>query len=411
MGKRNGQYDLANGHDRVFNRCLPIGGSEMAVSQSSSLLAVCSVPLWPLSNGYSLRVSNILEELARLWSITLIAPCSKLPPGICQHVAVNLSGGSLTYPWRFDQTELRAAVDRVTASSHHDRALVWAGAEAVWFGRSDLPPAVIDVIDCNPLEFWRDVLGSRNVKQRLRSLREFGIATSFARRTVRSAVATVCVGEADARWLRRIGGRDTVHVIPNGVEIPAREHLIDEDPSPTLIFTGSLGYRPNVEAVLFAAKSIWPRIVAAVPNARFVVAGRDPAQEVRALAGYMNIKVIADVADMKVPIGRSWVSIAPMRSGVGIKNKILEAWACARPVVMTEIATNGLIIPPDHGPLVCRSADAMATNVIRLFADTRERVRLGQSARANVERHFPWAIVAARFDALLRQQYAAAKPG
>lgn len=383
------------------------GERVMAESHLPSLLAVCSVPLWPLSNGYSLRVSHILQELARRWSITLIAPPSKLPPGIYEHVAVKLVGNSLTYPWRFDQTGLRAAVDHVTASSHHDRALVWAGAEAVWFGRSDLPPAVIDVIDCNPLEFWRDVLSSRDVKQRFRSARELGVAASFTRRTVRSAIATVCVGEADARWLRWIGGRDTVHVVPNGVEIPAREHLVAEDPLPTLIFTGSLGYRPNVEAVLFAAKSIWPRVLAAVPNARFVVAGRGPAPEVRALAGLMNIEVVPDVPDMAAAIGRSWVSIAPMRSGVGIKNKILEAWACARPVVMTRIATNGLIVPTDHAALVCQGADTMSASVIRLFADARERVRLGQSARYNVERHFTWAMVAARLDALLRRQTSA----
>ncbi len=64
-----------------------------------------------------------------------------------------------------------------------------------------------------------------------------------------------------------------------------------------------------------------------------------------ALGGQANIDIAPDVPDMATILGRSWVSIAPMRSGVGIKNKVLEAWACARPVVMTRLATNGLIVP------------------------------------------------------------------
>ena len=172
---------------------------------------------------------------------------------------------------------------------------------------------------------------------------------------------------------------------------------------PTLSFTGALDYQPNIEAVLYAANAIWPRIHATVPRARFIIAGRNPAPEVSALAGRSNIDIAADVPDMVREIGRSWVSIAPMRSGVGIKNKVLEAWACARPVVLSRLATNGLIVPADHVALVGTNADAMAASVLALFEDAARRRRLGQSARENVQAHFTWAGAAARVDALLRQ--------
>jgi glycosyltransferase involved in cell wall biosynthesis len=381
---------------------MPIDSGRTARDRPA-LLAVCTIAPWPALNGYSLRVSHLLRELAPRWSITLIAPPSDaIPHDIAEHVPVTLHGSGFTYPWRFDQTELRATVDRVVRDRRPDRALVWAGAEALWFDRPDLPRAVVDVIDCNPLEFWRGFLSYRDLRQRYRCLREIAVATRFARRTVRAYAATVCVGEADARWLRRIGGRDTVHVVPNGVDIPAEETLAEEAASPTLSFTGALDYQPNIEAVLFAASAIWPRILAAEPTAHFVVAGRNPASEVRALARLANLEIAADVPDMVAVLGRSWVSIAPMRSGVGIKNKVLEAWACMRPVVLTRLATNGLVVPPDHTKLVCQSADAMAAAVIRLFNDPDERRRLGQSARETVQRHFTWAGAASRLDALLR---------
>jgi polysaccharide biosynthesis protein PslH len=368
-----------------------------------SLLAVCTLPPWPALNGYSLRVSHLLQHLAPHWSITLVAPPSDAPlPTIAHHVPLNLPTSGVTYPWRFDQTTLRATVDRTIRESRPDRALIWAGAEALWFNRQDLPRAVVDVIDCNPLEFWRGFLSYRDPRQRYRSLCELPVATRYARRTVRSYAATICVGEADARWLRRIGGRDTVHVVPNGVDIPASEAIVDEAPTSTLSLTGALDYQPNIEAVRYAATAIWPRILAATPNARFVIAGRNPTAEIRALATHPGIELQANVPDMAAIIGQSWVSLAPMQSGVGIKNKVLEAWACARPVVLTTLATNGLIMPPDHASLVRDHPDTIAAAVIRLFNDADERRQLGQSARETVQRHFTWASAAARIDALLR---------
>lgn len=361
------------------------------------------MPPWPARNGYSLRVSHLLDALADRWSITLIAPPSDaVPATVTRHVPVLLSGRGVTYPWRFDQAPLRDALDRTLREHRPHRALLWPGAETLWFGRDDLPPAVMDIIDCNPLEFWRGFLSYRDLRQRYRALREIAVATRVSRRMVRCHAATLCVGEADARWLRTIGGRDTVHVVPNGVDIPDQVALAPEAAEPTLSFTGALDYQPNIEAVTYAVEAIWPRVAAAMPTARFVIAGRDPAPQVLALADRPSIEIAANVPDMARVIGRSWVSIAPMRSGVGIKNKVLEAWACARPVVLTQIATNGLIVPPDHAPLVCASAEALADAVVRLFTDAPLRHSLGTSGRANVQAHFTWASMAERVDALLR---------
>jgi glycosyltransferase involved in cell wall biosynthesis len=367
-----------------------------------SLLAVCTLPPWPVVNGYSLRVSHLLHHLAAQWSITLISPpFAAAQSPIAQHVPVELPTNGATYPWRFDQSELAATLDRAVATTRFDRALIWPGAEALWFGRSDLPRAVVDIIDCNPLEFWRGLLSYSDLRQRYRAMREIAVAARYARRMVKSYAATVCVGEADARWLRHIGGRDTVHVIPNGVAIP--RHVPGQAPRPTLCFTGALDYQPNIEAVMFAAKRIWPRILAAKPDAQFVIAGRNPTPAILALAEYTNVEISANVPDMTQVLGSSWVAIAPMRSGAGIRNKVLEAWACGRPVVMSRIAANGLVVPADHASLISVRAKATADTVLRLFDNACERHRLGASALTSVEQHFSWAGIAARLDGLLRQ--------
>jgi glycosyltransferase involved in cell wall biosynthesis len=368
---------------------------------AAGLLAVCTQPPWPVRDGYALRVANLLEALAATWRITLVAPVEAAPHGITC-VPVRLAGPGLTYPWRFDDAPLRAAVRRALAAHPAARALVFPGAEALWFDGESLPPAVMDMIDCNPLEFWRGALGGRGVRARLRSLAELPVAARYARRTVQRFSATVVVGERDAAWMRRVGGSDTVHVVPNGVAPPPDGALVAEDAVPTVLFLGSLGYAPNVDAALFAADEVWPRVVAAVPEARFVIAGRAPVPEIRALAGRPGIAVAADVPDVVPVLGRGWVSIAPMRIGVGIKNKVLEAWACARPVVMTPLATNGLVLPPGHDGFVRRDPAGLADAVVALLRDGAARRAAGASARALVRERFNWAAAASRIDALLR---------
>jgi glycosyltransferase involved in cell wall biosynthesis len=366
------------------------------------LLAVCTLPPWPVRNGYALRVANLLRHLAPRWSILLLAPpgAEAAPPDLVEHVPLALHGAGVTYPWRFDPHGLRMALERLVRDRQPDRALVFAGAEEAWAG---LPPAVLDMIDCNPLEFWRGTLMGGSLRDRWRNLSQIPVATRAARQALHRFAATTCVGERDAAWLSRIGGRGRVHVVPNGVDLPPEAVPGREAARPTLGFVGTLDYPPNVDAVLHAVGAVWPRIRHAVPEARFVVAGRNPAPAVAALHGRDGIEVAADVPEMAPVLGDCWVTIAPMRGGTGIKNKVLESWACARPVVMTPLATNGLSLPPGHDALVGATPAALADGVLRLFGDAALRRRLGAAAREQLGREGGWAAAASRIDRLLRE--------
>ena len=172
------------------------------------------------------RVASAATISHDRWSISLIAPPSDaIPAAIVHHVPVALPGRGSPIRGASTRPRLRAAVDRAVRDHRPDRALIWAGARRSGSIAPTCRRRWSTSIDCNPLEFWRGFVSYRDLRQRYRALREIAVATRYARRTVRSYAATVCVGEADARWLRRIGGRDTVHVVPNGVDIPtARQH-------------------------------------------------------------------------------------------------------------------------------------------------------------------------------------------
>ena len=171
--------------------------------------------------------------------------------------------------------------------------------------------------------------------------------------------------------------------------------------APTVAFTGVLDYPPNVDAVRHFAREVWPAIRAAVPAARFVIAGLNPLPEVRALAREAGIEVRADVPDMYSVLREAWVAVAPMVCGSGIKNKVLEAWAAARPVAMTTIATNGLTLTPDAQELVSDDTGKLGALIVDLLQHPERRRRLGAAVREQVTRQHRWADAAARLSALL----------
>jgi len=223
----------------------------------------------------------------------------------------------------------------------------------------------------------------------------------YERSVVRALRATAVVGEDDATFLRLLSGRPDVHVIPNGVALGALPAATDESPVPVVVFSGVLGYPPNVAAVRFFATEVWSMVLQAVPGARFVIAGRNPGPGVAELAKRPGIEVHANVPDMQRTLREAWVAVAPMRSGAGIKNKVLEAWAAGKPVVMTSLAGNGLRLDMDARALVADEPAAIAALVVRLLRDEEERCRLGAAGYALAAREHSWGDAARRLSRLL----------
>lgn len=384
----------------------PPGVAAATETRERTLVAVCPAPLWPQSNGYALRVGNLLAELTKAWRTVLVAQPSApehdrtAELGLAEFIPVDLGAQIATMPWQLDTAPLRrtalAVIDRVRPTA----VLLWSGAEFLAF-EGTLPVTVADRIDCATLSNWGHAHARSGWLDRCRALQAATQAAFYERRVVRSVAATIVVGDRDAAVLRRISGRDSVHVVPNGVTLPALDDLHREGPAPTVIFTGVMSFEPNIAAARFFADAIWPLVLKAVPNARFVVAGRHPAAEIRRLAERPGIEIAPDVEAMEHVLQDAWVAVAPMRSGAGIKNKVLEAWSCGRPVVMSALATNGLSLDDACRTLVADDPARFAAEVIRLLGDPAERRRLGRAGFAIAAAHHTWAQSADAISRLL----------
>jgi hypothetical protein len=166
-------------------------------------------------------------------------------------------------------------------------------------------------------------------------------------------------------------------------------------------FAGTMDYRPNVDAVCWFVENCWGRIRAASPRCTFRIVGRSPTRRVRQLGLTPGVEVVGEVNDMPTEVQRFAVSVAPMRIARGLQNKVLEAMAAARPVVLSHKASEGIGGGHNQEYLIADEAEDMAAAVVRLLEDQGERQRLGAAARRYVACHHCWDFELQRFELIV----------
>ena len=138
-------------------------------------------------------------------------------------------------------------------------------------------------------------------------------------------------------------------------------------------------------------------------QARLVLAGKDPAPELTALAADTRITVTGTVPDLRPYLAQATVAVSPMRYGVGIQNKVLEAMAMSTPVITTGQTLTALQTQVDRDILVGDTPEAIAQAVNKLLSNDQLRQRLGQAGRRYVETHHDWNVAAERLEGIYRE--------
>ncbi len=197
-----------------------------------------------------------------------------------------------------------------------------------------------------------------------------------------------------------------LHVVGNGVSLPEldgnKDDATDEDSTPAIVgFVGVMDYRPNVDAVEWFVRRCWGRIRAACPRTVFRIIGRSPTRRVRRLAAVPGVEVVGAVDDAMAEVQKLRVSVASMRIARGLQNKVLEAMAAQRPVVLTTRAAEGIGGRHGHEYLVADTAPETIRRVVRLLCDPSERARLGQTARRFVAMNHCWKDELRKFELLV----------
>ena len=227
----------------------------------------------------------------------------------------------------------------------------------------------------------------------------------FDLRAVGRAHHVICVSAEDKRRLRRFHPTLPVSVSPLGIDCaffapcdppPSRR---GEEDSADIAFVGNFEHPPNADAVAFLADQVVPRLGRRV---RVRIIGRGVTPEVAALAGD-GIEVLGAVPDVRPHLAAARVVVAPVRFGTGMRGKILEALAMARPVVTTPVGAEGLGAVSGVHLLVAREAGDFAAAVRSVLDDPARGRALGREGRALVTARFDWDTVAAAHEAVYEE--------
>lgn len=188
-----------------------------------------------------------------------------------------------------------------------------------------------------------------------------------------------------------LGRHPKLKVIPNGVDLHHLNYAWQPAPPETVLFLGRMDYPPNVDAALFFAREVFPRIRNRKPSARFSIVGANPHPKVRALAREKGIEVTGFVPDIRPHLARAAVFVAPLRWASGMQNKVLEAMAVGVPVVTTSKVLAGFEgMESGKHLIVADTPEELAEAVLSLFNDPQGALRLSREARALVESYYNW---------------------
>lgn len=375
-----------------------------------NLLAVISRFPYPIEKGDKLRAWYQLRDLAKHHRLHVVALAETMPSKedlqaveqfteSCHVIVqpkwkryVNTGLGLFSdLPLQvhyFRSAKMKQCIDQLLAEKGIDVMYVQLIRPVINLPRRRKEKRYIDYMDCfskgmqNRLELTSG-LERHFVKieqQRLKAY-ERSVADQFDGHSI--------ISEPDAEILKQLTGKD-LDVIPNGVgESFFEGPELSDDPEYDIIFTGNMGYHPNVQAALFLVNEILPELERRGRKLKVCLAGARPSPEVRKLASDQVI-VTGFVDDLREYLANSRMLVAPLISGSGLQNKLLESMAMGLPTITSTLANDALGASPGEEILIGNDAKSFA-DVITLLLDHPEKGRdIGLKGEKFIRKVYLW---------------------
>ena len=172
--------------------------------------------------------------------------------------------------------------------------------------------------------------------------------------------------------------------------------------SPSLVFTGKMDFRPNIDAMLWFAQEVWPAVRQAHPNAKLFIVGQKPSTRLDGLRSDPNIVLTGEVEDIRPHIAQASVYIAPLRIGSGTRFKLLEAMAMRKAIVSTSLGCEGFDVAHGREMLIADTPATFAQAINTLLGDEAQRKTIGQAAHQFVSATYDWGAIVPKLEAIYR---------
>ena len=387
--------------------------------------------LIPVDTGGKIRSYNLLRQLAARHEVTLLSyydgpKDAAYESEIVEHFshAVPVSTGraetsAIDYlkhifssaPYavtKFTSARASALIREWMAEGRFDVAVCDFLSASLNFPAELLTPTVLFQHNVESVLWRRQADYEPNPIKRIAFKLEAAKMIRYEQKAVNRFDHVIAVSENDRENMARMTERSRISIVPTGVDLEAYRQQSGNDATcnngkagPVVVFTGSMDWEANIDGVEYFCGEIWPRVLKAVPNARFRIVGRNPHPRVLSLASD-SIEVTGSVPSVIDYMRDAAVFVVPLRIGGGTRLKIYEAMAMGKAVVSTSVGAEGLDVEDGRDIMLADTSLGFADSIIRLLCDRQARKQF-ETAAARLAARFDWSVIADRFEEVLNE--------
>lgn len=264
-------------------------------------------------------------------------------------------------------------------------------------------PKVLDLTDSMSLYYLRELRLSGNPIHFLLNCFYFFRATRNEKYLLDKFDVNTLVSPIDKEYLRKLNKEADIRVIGNGVDTDYFSPKYEEDNYPSILFSGNMGFSPNVDATLYIMKEILPLVRSEIPRTKFYIVGAHPPKEIKKLGRSEGVIVTGFVEDIREHISRASVVLAPMLKGCGVKNKILESMALGKPVVTNYMGAEALGQDARDCLTVGNNSTEIADRVVELLKNKALREELGRRAAEVTKKRYTWKTCSKEYEKVYQE--------
>jgi polysaccharide biosynthesis protein PslH len=396
-----------------------------------NILIVSAQFPYPTRSGFTTRVYQLARHLAARHSVTVLSYAEPHERGSIAGLGTQMSvraverkspsptgkrvlqALTVASPRSYNSREVHSkrmqrAIDDVCSTKSFD-VIQLESSFLCTFRFPRTPRLVIDEHNIEYELFKRTYESERSLPRRAFNHLEYLRFRRFEQKCWARVDACVVTSEREVEPIRSRAPETPVVVVPNAVDV---DHFTPTDTPVephTVLFTGTLNYRPNLDGVRYLIDEVWPLVRDRYPDARLTLTGRSDGVDTRSLMR-PGVEFMGEVPDIRSCLGAAAVVAVPIRFGGGTRLKVVEGLAMGKAMVSTTLGCEGVAVRDGQHLLIADDAAAFASKIGDVFENPALGHVLGRAGRRLIETQYSWELAGARLEALYNQ-IAGEQPG
>lgn len=382
---------------------------------------------WPPYDGARVRILETLRFVARRHRVTLLTlmsdadqtghaglpddiyesiemfSLSSKPNAVCKRIVTGVLRGLPLIQAYYWHPDMARRLRDLTRGSHCDIVHIEFSYLAHYIhamSPTSRAKTVLSMHNVDTIRFARELRYMPWNSRRLGLMWDYYLYPKWEPKAIRPFDGILATSGLEREWIERHAPAAQVNLLPNGVDVEYFHVSKVVRKRQSLVFIGLMDYAPNIDAMLWFSREIWPQMRQQFPQLTLKIVGRYPPSNILALQEQPGICITGEVPDVRPYIAEALASVVPLRSGGGTRLKILSAMAQGCPVISTRLGAEGLDVTPGENILLAENAEQFIRHLQSLLDDPQRGEQLGQAARRLVVERYTWETCLRGLDTL-----------